>query len=307
MKRKNYLCETIVSHRLNLCTACAERKLRLCITLVKHRLNLCTACAERKLRLYNTLLLLGIAMIGIFVYACNSNSINKNEDVDNDSIALICNTDSTKIHAIASSDDSTHLFLTELTERIKEMLFTEDNDKNIAFVEPPYHISKKGIKFIKKFESCSLKKYRYKRKNGTYEKYYTIGWGHVLYPNDKYYNRSSISQTEADKLFIEDTKWLNQSCNNLISELSPHFRPTQGFVDGLCSLIYNCGENGIRNSKFFIALKKCRYDKDKKTGIYYINKKDYAYCMTLVKHTKIFEPGHKPRRKAESKLMTSIN
>lgn len=285
MKRKNYLYETILSHKW----------------------YLCTACVERKLRLYNTLLLSSIVMICMFVYACNSNSINKNDDVDNDSIALICNTDSTKIYAIASSDDSTHLFLTELTERIKEMLFTEDNDKNIAFVEPPYHISKKGIKFIKKFESCSLKKYRYKRKNGTYEKYYTIGWGHVLYPNDKYYNRNSISQKEADKLFIEDTKWLNQSCNNLISELSPHFRPTQGFVDGLCSLIYNCGENGIRNSKFFIALKKCRYDKDKKTGIYYINKKDYEYCMTLVKYTKIYEPGHKPRRKAESKLMASIN
>ena len=29
--------------------------------------------------------------------------------------------------------------------------------------------------------------------------------------------------------------------------------------------------------------------------------------MTLVKHTKIFEPGHKPRRKAESKLMATIN
>lgn len=245
-------------------------------------------------------------LFGLLCVGCNTNKSNINNAINDDNlVTLICNTDSTKIHAIASSNDSTHLFLTELTEGIKEMLFTEDNinNKNIAFVEPPYHISKKGIKFIKKFESCSLKKYKYKRKNGTYEKYYTIGWGHVLYPNDKYYNRNKITQSEADKLFIEDTKLLNQSCNNLISELSPHFKPTQGFIDGLCSLIYNCGENGIRNSKFFIALKKCRYHKDKKTGMYYINKNDYAYCMTLVKHTKIFEPGHKPRRKAESKLM----
>lgn len=262
---------------------------------------------KNNISLYSTLL------FGLLCIGCNTktSNINNKNDYNNEKnlVTLICNTDSTKIKAIASSNDSTSLCLTEMVEEIKKLLNTENlnnNNKNILFVEPPYHISKHGINFIKKFESCSLKKYKYKRKNGTYEKYYTIGWGHVLYPNDKYYNRKSITQSEADKLFEEDTKWLNQSCNNLISELSPHFKPTQGFIDGLCSLIYNCGENGIRNSKFFIALKNCRYNKDEKTGIYYINKKDYAYCMTLVKHTKIFEPGHKPRRKAESKLMATI-
>lgn len=251
-----------------------------------------------------------LSIFGI-LHSCMSQSHknNKEENYNNSSdyVSIVCNTDSAKIQATSTQRDSISLHLSLLTEEIKRLFDTEsevyENKKNITYVKPPYKISKHGIKFIKKFESCSLKKYRYKRKNGTYEKYYTVGWGHVLYPGDKYYNRNSITQAEADQLFIEDTKWLNQSCNNLISELSPHFKPTQGFVDGLCSLIYNCGEQGIRNSKFFNALKRCRYYKDDKTNIYYINKQDYMYCLSLVKCTKLFEPGHKPRRKAESKLM----
>lgn len=259
---------------------------------------------------YNYYLLLstlGLSTTLLFSCKVSNNNYNKLKSDNSDSIALVCNTDSSELHGVYSND-STKLCLTEFSKCIREFLFTENeiNDTNIPYLEPPYKISKKGIAFIKRFESCSLTKYRYKRKNGTYEKYYTIGWGHVLYPNDKYYNRKSISQREADKLFIEDTKWLNQSCNNLISELSPHFHPTQGFIDGLCSLIYNCGENGIRNSRFFIALKNCRYEYDKKHKKYYINKEDYKYCMTLVKYTKVFEPGHKPRRKAESKLMAEL-
>lgn len=234
--------------------------------------------------------------------------LNYNSNISNiDNNTKVNNTKNT----IISSNDLDSIYLTKNVEDINKLLVTEQNNNynnnNAVFIKPSYHISENGIQFIKKFESCSLKKYKYKRKNDTYENYYTIGWGHVLYPNDKYYNRKSITQAEADQLFIDDTKWLNQACNNLISELSPHFKPTQGFIDGLCSLIYNCGENGVRNSKFFISLKNCRYSKDKENGIYYINEKDYAYCMTLVKYTKISEAGHKPRRKAESKLMASVN
>ena len=76
------------------------------------------------------------------------------------------------------------------------------------------------------------------------------------------------------------------------------FKPSQGFVDGIGSLIYNCGEEGVRNTRFFSRLKKCRYDESGN-----ILKKDLEYALAVVKETNITMSGHKPRRAAEYDIM----
>ena len=156
-----------------------------------------------------------------------------------------------------------------------------------------YKVSKKGQKHIKEHESCVLTVYNIKNK----ERYNTIGYGHQLRPGDKYYNRKSISQSEAEKIFESDMKIINESVNRLISELSEHFNPSQDFIDGFGSLVFNCGEYGVRNSELFKRLKRCRY----KNGI--INKQDYEYAISAVRSMNITHKGHINRRETECLLM----
>lgn len=156
-----------------------------------------------------------------------------------------------------------------------------------------YKVSKKGQKHIKEHESCVLTVYNIKNK----EKYNTIGYGHQLRPGDKYYNRKSITQSEADRIFESDMRIINESINRLISELSKQFEPSQDFIDGFGSLVFNCGESGVRNSVLFKRLKRCRY----KNGI--INKQDYEYAISAVRNMNITHKGHINRRETECLLM----
>lgn len=163
-----------------------------------------------------------------------------------------------------------------------------------------YKVSKKGQKHIKEHESCVLTLYNIKNNKGKYEKYNTIGYGHQLRPGDKYYNRKSISQFEAEKIFESDMRIINESINRLISELSKQFEPSQDFIDGFGSLVFNCGESGVRNSELFKRLKRCRY----KNGV--INKQDYEYAISAVRNMNITHKGHINRRETEYLLMQGI-
>lgn len=163
-----------------------------------------------------------------------------------------------------------------------------------------YKISNKGKLHIKKYESCVLTVYNIKNHNGKYERHNTIGYGHQLRPGDKYYNRKSITQKEADKLFESDINIINESINQLISELDSRFNPSQDFIDAFGSLVYNCGESGVRNSILFKRLKNCRYNNNT------INKKDLEYAISSVRNMNITHKGHIDRRETECLLMQSI-
>ena len=149
--------------------------------------------------------------------------------------------------------------------------------------------------FIKKYESCVLTAYKLKG-----EKRYTIGYGHVIYEDDIPHK---ISQEYADKLFDKDMDKFNVHVRELLSELDHRFIYTQSFVDGLTSLTYNCGPDGVRKTRFWKRMKACRYDKKTKA----INKKDLIYAIEAVKTaniSRIYYAGHKNRRKAEHNKMT---
>ena len=86
-------------------------------------------------------------------------------------------------------------------------------------------------------------------------------------------------------------------------ELDHRFIYTQSFVDGLTSLTYNCGPDGVRKTRFWKRMKACRYDKKTKA----INKKDLIYAIEAVKTaniSRIYYAEHKSRRKAEHNKMT---
>lgn len=179
------------------------------------------------------------------------------------------------------------------TNELVNTTTSKDNIDNRVYVKGPYHIDEKGKDLIKDFEKCRLTAYKYhNKKSGHTEKYYTVGWGHVIYPGDK--TPMHLTREQADNLFDEDMKKYEQMCTRLLNGLDPRFKFTQGFVNGMVSFIYNCGEKGARKSKFYQRLKACRFDANGN-----VNKKDFEYAIEGIKTSHVYEPGHKPRRHRE--------
>ena len=152
-----------------------------------------------------------------------------------------------------------------------------------------YTISGKGKRFIKNKETCVLTAYW--DSNG-----YSIGWGHHGSDVKK---GMKISKAQADKFFNKDIKEIEASANRLLKSLPYKYVFSQNFFDGLCSFVYNCGENGVQKSEFYKRLKRCRV----RNGV--INKNDLNYSIASVKTSRISAPGHKSRRYDEHKLMLS--
>ena len=155
-------------------------------------------------------------------------------------------------------------------------------------------LSNNGLNHIKEIEKCSLTRYW---DNGAY----SIGYGHRMLSGTKQYK--TISKAFAIKLLKEDLKDAESSANRIIKELK--WKPSQEFFDGLVSLIYNCGEGGLKKSTFYKRLKACRVSLGK------VNKSDFDFTLAAVKSTRIpvdpYAKGVKERRKIEYKLMcTSI-
>lgn len=150
-----------------------------------------------------------------------------------------------------------------------------------------YTISNSGKRFIKDQETCVLTAYW--DSNG-----YSIGWGH--HGSDVKKNMR-ISKAQANKYFNKDIKKIENIANKLINNLPYKYKFSQGFFDGLCSLVYNAGEYGVQKSEFYRRLKRCRVKNGK------INKNDLNYSIAGVKTSRISAPGHKYRRYDEYKLM----
>lgn len=166
--------------------------------------------------------------------------------------------------------------------------------KSTNHLEKPvkYTLSKEGMDFIKKHEICVLHAY-----NDPDPKRRSVGWGHQIRPGE---NLEHITQKKADELFEQDIQWVNDAINRLIAQNNDKFIYSQGFIDGLGSLIYNCGERGVTLTEFYNRWQKCRYDKNAPGCI---NMNDWLYTIAAVKTSRISAPGHIQRRYNEHKLM----
>ena len=196
------------------------------------------------------------------------------------------------------------LTIEERVQKIEEMMSVDVN--LMASSSSKHHsislytyknakVSEEGKKFIKQYESCVLTAYKLKG-----ESHYTIGYGHVIYEDEDIPHR--ISQSYANKLFDKDMNKFNSFVQTLLSELDHRFVYTQSFIDGLTSLTYNCGPDGVRKTRFWKRMKNCRYDKKNKC----INRNDLLYAIEAVKTaniSRVYANGHKNRRKAEHNTM----
>ena len=167
-------------------------------------------------------------------------------------------------------------------------------EPQINHIEKPksYSLSKEGKDFIKQHETCVLDAY-----NDPDPQRRSVGWGHQIQPGE---NLEHITQKKADELFEKDIQWVNEAINRLISNNDKRFIYNQGFIDGLGSLIYNCGERGVTLTEFYNRWQKCRYDKNSPN---FINQSDLNYTIAAVKTSRISAPGHVQRRFNEHKLM----
>lgn len=152
-----------------------------------------------------------------------------------------------------------------------------------------YTISNNGKQFIKNQEKCSLTAYW--DSNG-----YSIGWGHHGKDVKK---GMRISKWQAHKYFNEDIKKFEDAANRIIKSLPYKYKFSQGFFDGLCSLVYNAGEGGVMKSEFYKRLRNCRVRNNK------ININDLNFSIAGVKTSRISCKGHISRRYDEHKLMLS--
>lgn len=109
-----------------------------------------------------------------------------------------------------------------------------------------YSISNNGLNHIKQYEKFSNTPYK--------DNYgYSIGYGHLIKKNEKL---TYVSKKHAEKLFKEDIQWVNDAVNRIYKDV--RFEPTQGMIDATASIIYNCGEEGMKQSEFYKRLLNCR-------------------------------------------------
>lgn len=161
----------------------------------------------------------------------------------------------------------------------------------IKFAEYPYKVSIEGKNFIKSHESLKLEAY-----DDPSPTKRSIGWGHQIQPGENY---TVITKEQANRIFEQDIKKIEASVNRLLKKTNPNFKYTQGFIDGMASLIYNCGEYGVSTTDFYQRLLKCRLDNSEDS----INESDLNFTLAAVKTSKVFCEGHRIRRINEYNMM----
>lgn len=150
-----------------------------------------------------------------------------------------------------------------------------------------YKMSYAGKEFIKKQETLQLTAYW--DSNG-----YSIGYGHHTKDIKK---GMKISRAQAERYFAQDIKQVEAAANRVIKSLPYKHTFSQGFFDGLCSLIYNCGETGVKKSDFYKRLTACRV----RNGS--MNKNDLNFTVAAVKYCRVSCKGHVSRRYDEHVMM----
>lgn len=159
----------------------------------------------------------------------------------------------------------------------------------ISLAAKTYTISENGMEFIKQYEKCVLTAYA---DGGGW----SIGYGHH---GEDVVEGMTITKEQANKFFAEDIKKVSASVKRLIEALPYEYEFSQGFIDGMFSLVYNCGEGGVKSSTFYQRLLKCRVIDGE------MNDEDFKYTIAGVKESKISAPGHVKRRYDEHVMMLS--
>ena len=154
-------------------------------------------------------------------------------------------------------------------------------------------VSEEGIAHIKSYESLSLTPYTV---NSSHRQ---IGYGHLIKKNDPLWVKQivakyKITNSDAEKIFRYDIdRMVNPALKRMFAELENNGVNTddlsQGFINGLGSLIYNCGEDGVRKTQFYRLLKKGHISK----------------AIAKVEKTHVYLRGHYTRRLAEAEMMRS--
>lgn len=168
-----------------------------------------------------------------------------------------------------------------------------------------FKISQDGINHIKEYEKCYLEPYYATRKEKA-KGIRTIGWGHKITVNDPQWLKkaTSITQQQADAIFVEDIKIYESEMNEAFKSLPKYLQNTdlypQGFIDACISIIYNSGRKNFKESPVFQTLAKCRIEKD---GT--INQSDFIYTCSKIKESCTTQGGKQlnglvNRRNAES-------
>ena len=150
-----------------------------------------------------------------------------------------------------------------------------------------YAISDKGIEMIKEFEDCKLTAYP---DAGSW----SIGYGHH---GADVYEGMRITQVQADNYFKKDIQKCAGSVKRLIKALPYEYEFSQGFIDGLFSLVYNCGEGGVKKSVFYQRLMNCRVV----DGV--MNEEDFNFTVAGVKSSLVRCKHHVERRYKEHLIM----
>lgn len=224
----------------------------------------------------------GTVLASTFTYlSIKANIIEKNE-------CKPINTN-TKLVDIYVQDDDT-LIVVDVSPIKKE------SKKKHIWHKPTSHkkirVSSRGKEMIKKFETLQLTSYRIKGENSN-----TIGWGHKINSDDPIWLRrkwigEKITKEQADEIFRNDIEnfvepALNRIADELLeNDINPNY-VRQSVWDGLASLIFNCGEQGVKTTEFYQYFKIGKFDK----------------AISMVDGTKVFLNGHKVRRKEEQRMM----
>jgi lysozyme len=125
-------------------------------------------------------------------------------------------------------------------------------------------ISNKGINLIKKWEGFRKTAYKCPSNKNT------IGYGHVILPNEKelFELKESITEEFAEELLYSDVKIAENAVNEYVS-----VPLTQGQFDALVSLVYNWGVSNFSLSNSLKKLNLKNYDEaafgffDKEFGV----------------------------------------
>ena len=192
------------------------------------------------------------------------------------------------------AENNTNYVKTDSCSLFDDCSNISEQSKNIEHLIRPvkYKLSNVGKDFIKSKETCLLHAY-----NDPDSKRRSVGWGHQIQSGE---NLEHITQKKADELFDKDIEWVNDAINRLIKQQDKRFIYTQGFIDGLGDLIYNCGERGVTLTEFWSRWSKCRYDKNTPG---FINQNDLNFTIAGVKTSRISAKGHVPRRYDAHKMM----
>ena len=193
-----------------------------------------------------------------------------------------------------SANSKLEAYVGQQKERIVEVeCDTIHEEIKVKIPHREVKISYDGIKHIKQYENLVLVPYHL----GDSTKY-AIGYGHLIKLSDPIWlknivSKYKITKSDAEKILDYDiNSMVNPALNRIFRELEGEGVNTeflsQGFIDGLGSLIYNCGESGIKNTEFYRHLKNGEIE----------------LAIAKVEKTHVYMKGHYVRRLAEAEMMS---